>query len=175
MSDQPSTDQQEAGGEFYRCPVPPDQSNARIKVGWRHVDACVQDASIDGFTVLVQSRFSQHLKVGKRWILEYKGARFAVHPQWFFQAPDGHVQMALRRIADLTELRPIGSWRAFLVRHRRFDQVGNSTLAYAGLILVLFLTLSLPGVGEKLGTSQRINQAFEAVIHSIDAQVSRWW
>ena len=175
MSGPPATECSDTGGEFFRCPVPPDQANAQIKVGLRRVMASVQEASIDGFTILVQRRHSRQLKVGKPWLLEYKGARFEVQPQWFFQSPEGHIQMGLRRLEDLTELKPVGSWRSLLGGRQSFEEHGTSTLAYAGLILVIFLTLALPGVGEELGTSQHISRACESIIQAVDRCVERWW
>ena len=172
MKVSPDTSQPEGATDFFRCPVQPDQGDAKILIGRRRVRACVQETSIDGFTVLIAPQEAPRLKVGKLWVLQYSGARFEVHPQWFFHAPDGHVQMGLRRMRDLTEPEKIGSWAPFGKTSRQ-DDSRNSTLVFAGLVLLLFTAMALPGLGDQLGTAARIHASFRWVIHGLERQMDR--
>jgi hypothetical protein len=172
MNTPPETaDNQESS--FFRCPVQSDQSRAVIRVGRRRIHTTVQETSIDGFTVLVSPKQSSNLKVGRPWMLEYEGARLEVHPQWFFNAPDGHVQMGLRRLRDLTPPAPIR--KSLLARFggRRYEDPSYSAAAFGGFVLILFSLMALPGLGDSLGTSSRIQKTLEWVINGIDQSINQ--
>ena len=171
MSTSPeSTEQQDSS--FFRCPVQSEQSQAVIRVGRRKTYAVVQETSIDGFTVLVPPKESSKLKVGRTWVLDYEGARIEVHPQWFFNAPDGHVQMGLRRLRDLTPPPPIRT--ALLARYggKRYEDPSYSAAAFGGFVLALFSLMALPGLGDSLGTSERIQDTLRWLVDGIDDSIS---
>ena len=160
------SDPQEAG--FFNCPVQADQSKAVIRVGRRKAIATVQETSIDGFTVLVPPQYGGVLKVGRPWLLDYQGAQIEVHPQWFFNSPDGRVQMGLRRMRDLTPPKPIR--RSLLLRYggRRYEDPSYSAAVYGGFVLMLFALLALPGLGDNLGTADRIQSAFRWLLNELN-------
>ena len=162
----------EAG--FFRCPVQDAQSKAGIRVGRRKATVTVQETSIDGFTVLVPPSASGKLKVGRPWLLIYQGARIEVHPQWFFNSPDGRVQMGLRRLRDLTPPEPIR--RSLLARcaGKRYEDPSYAAAVYGGFVLMLFSLLALPGLGDTLGTSQRIQNAVRWLINGLDYQINQF-
>lgn len=148
---------------FFRCPVSKDQSQALIRIGRRALAASVQETSIDGFTVLVSPKSTSRLKVGRPWVLEYDGARTEVHPQWMFNSPDGHVQVGLRRLRDLTKPPPVR--RAFGKARTRIHNDSNfAAVAFGGFVMGLFLLMAMPGLGDRLGTSQRIQSAFRWIL-----------
>lgn len=159
---------------FFRCPVQAENSTAIIRVGRRKARATVQETSIDGFTVLVAPRDASKLKVGRPWLLEHGGARFEIHPQWFFNAPDGHVQMGLRRLRDVTPPEPIRNSLLSRIAGRKYDDPSYSAVAFGGFVLFLFSLLALPGLGDSLGTSKRIQETFRWVIHGLDDSVGRY-
>jgi hypothetical protein len=167
-----NTETQEAG--FFRCAVHSDQSEAVIRVGRRKAYATVQETSIDGFTVLVPPKYSGTLKVGRPWLMEYQGARIEVHPQWFFNAPDGHVQMGLRRLRDLTPPEPIR--RSLLLRYagHRFDDPSYSAAVFGGFVLALFALMSLPGLGDSLGTANRIQSAVQWLMRGLNESLNQY-
>lgn len=163
-------DTQDAG--FFRCPVQADQSKAVIRVGRRKAVATVQETSIDGFTVLVPAKSGGVLKVGRTWLLEYQGCRIEVNPEWFFNSPDGRVQMGLRRLRDLTPPEPIR--RSLLLRctGRRYEDPSYTAAVFGGFVLALFSLMSLPGLGDSLGTAHRIQSAVRWIIRGLDHSVS---
>lgn len=164
----------EADAHFFRCPVQSENSQALIRVGRRKSSAVVQETSIDGFTVLVSPRDASRLSVGRAWVLEYEGTKTEVHPQWFFNAPDGHVQMGLRRLRDLTKPAPIRS--SLLTRYggRRYEDPSYAAAVFGGFVLLLFSLMALPGLGDRLGTSDRIQDAFRWVIKGVDDSVGSY-
>jgi len=165
------SDPQDAG--FFRCPVQADQSKAVIRVGHRKAMAMVQETSIDGFTVLVPPKYGSVLKVGRPWLLEYQGARIEVHPQWFFNSPDGRVQMGLRRMRDLTPPEPIR--RSLLLRYagRRYEDPSYSAAVFGGFVLALFTLMALPGLGDSLGTANRIQSAVRWLLNGLNHSINQ--
>ena len=147
---------QEKRDEYYRCQVPEELSKATITTGRRKTCAQVQESSIDGFTVLVRDKDAKHLPMGAPWVLDFDGSRLEVIGQWFFNAPGGFVQIGLRRLRDLT---PEPVYRApFFSRFSSSKMANSATSAagFGGFVIALFLALALPGLGEQLGTSDRI-------------------
>ena len=143
---------------YFRCPVHEDEGQAVLCSRRRRLDIQVQETSIDGFTVLVKPQDASRLAIGHPWVLEYSGARVEVHGQWLFNAPDGHVQMGLRRLRDLTQ--PTESRPVFLMGRRPTCYgPGFSGVIFSGVLLLVFLVLALPGVGDALGTAPQIEGA----------------
>lgn len=175
MSPARDTEKAEPSSTFFRCPVQSEVSQGLIKIGRRTLPATIQEASIEGFTALVEPKFSNRLSVGTPWILEYNGAKFEIQAQWFFHSPDGRIQIGMRRLRDLTAPEQVGSWWSFFGGKRGVEDAGHSTVVFAGFVLVVFVTLSLPGLGEKLGTAERINDSFQWLIHGINRQFTKTW
>ncbi|WP_146525244.1 hypothetical protein [Novipirellula artificiosorum] len=160
---------------FFRCPVQESDGHAIIRIGRRKIKAIVQETSIEGFTVTVKPKHAARIQVGGPWELNYDGARIEVHPQWIFNSPDGHVQLGLRRLRDLTKPEPIRS--SWLVRFGggRFDDPSNAAVAFGGFVLALFAVLASPGLGEKLGTSSRIQSTFQWLASGVSHQMDQWF
>jgi hypothetical protein len=150
---------QEKKDDYFRCQIPIESSKATISAGRRKTCVQVQEASIDGFTVLVRDKDAKNLRMGKPWVIEFDGSRLEVIGQWFFNAPGGFIQVGLRRMRDLT---PEPVFRTpFFSRFSTAKMSGSATSAagFGGFVIVLFLGLSMPGLGEQLGTSDRIQGA----------------
>ena len=160
---------------FFRCPVQSGNSRGSIQIGFRNVPVSVQERSIDGFTVLVSPKYSRRLKVGGPWTMFYDGSEVEVHPQWFFNSPDGQVQMGLRQVKDVTKLKVKGRslWSRVLPR-KHYENSQSSTAAFGGFVLVLFCALALPGLGDKLGTANRIQSSLRWFVQGADSQIDQW-
>jgi hypothetical protein len=159
---------------FFRCPVQAEKSQGIIRVGRRKARATIQETSIDGFTVLVSPRDASKLKVGRPWVLEHDDTRIEVHPQWIFNAPDGHIQMGLRRLRDLTPPEPIQNSLLARFGGTKFDDPSYSSLAFGGFVLFLFSLMALPGLGDQLGTSTRIQDTLRWVINGLDQSFGQY-
>jgi len=164
-----------ARSPFFRCPVQADCSQALIRIGYRSFNVSVQERSIDGFTVLVPPKYARRLKVGRRWTMHYDGAEVEVHPQWFFSAPDGHVQIGLRLIRDITKMKLVQKsiWSRLLPNFD-LERTASSSVALGGFVLVLFCSLALPGLGDKLGTSKRIENSVRWMVDGADSTLRGW-
>ncbi len=156
-----------ANESFFRCPVAGDCAEANLKIGRRRIKVNVQDMSIDGFTVLVPSHCAKHLRVGVPWILEYDETRTETLAQWFHHGLQGHTQVGLRRMRDLTPVSYIGRWYTGLMPSGSRTSGTDATVAYAGFTILLFLTMAMPGIGDYLGTAPRIESAATMIFEGI--------
>ena len=173
MTTSPSTTAEQESG-FFRCPIVNGRSEATIRIGLKKANATVQETSIDGYTIVVSPKYSSRLKVGKPWILEHDGTKTEVHPLWFFNTPDGNIQLGLRRLRDLTP--PDKDSRSLLIRFggSRFHDPSFSAVAYGGIVLSLICLLALPGWGEHMGTSDRLQDAFHWIMDGLDSTFGRY-
>jgi hypothetical protein len=144
---------------YYRCLVHEDHAEAVLCSRRRRLKVLVQETSIDGFTVLVKPQDADRLSIGRPWVLEYSGARVEVHGQWFFNSPDGHVQMGLRRLRDLTQPEKCTTSLFSRCKPNSIHDLGFSGVIYAAILLAVFLVLALPGIGDALGTAPKIESA----------------
>lgn len=153
--------QPENVGKFFRCPVQSDCAAATLRVAGKRVPVKLQEQSIDGFTVTVDAATAEKLRFGKPWVLITKDDRVEVHPEWIFHAPNGDIQMALRRMKDLNEIAtPSSRWNPFAKRigSRQCGQGATSEIAFAGVLVFVFAVLSLPGLGDAVGTAPHIQK-----------------
>ncbi|WP_164102004.1 hypothetical protein [Candidatus Laterigemmans baculatus] len=151
---------------FFRCPVQNDQSRAVIYIGCGRIPAVLQETSIDGFTLTVAPKHASRVRLGRPWLLKTRAEKVEVHAEWLFHAPKGQVQLGVRRLRDLTPAPAEKSgWSLF--GSRRASQGNTAELVFAGLVLVIFLIMSLPGIGEQLGTAPRIRAAVESVVQTL--------
>lgn len=149
---------------FFRCRVPSEQSKASLRIGSSTIPAVLQETSIDGFTVTVDPKYGKRMRVARRWLLTTENEKAEVHAEWMFHAPSGAIQLGLRRLRDLTPSEePRGGLMWGWGRRRSIDS-STPELVFAGLVVFLFVTLSLPGLGDHLGTAPRIRSAVQGVM-----------
>lgn len=169
----PATAVDQKDANFHRFRVASANSRALIRDGRRKAQVTVQETSIDGFTVLMSPKASSKLKVGRHWLLEHEGARIEVHPQWFFNSPDGQVQIGLRRLRDLTPPAPIRVSILTRIGGRRCEDPSVSAVAFGGFVLFLFCLMSLPGLGDRLGTADRIQDGINWLMKEANQAMGR--
>jgi hypothetical protein len=169
MSD---SDKQENARGFFRCPVQPEDAKATISIRRTRIPAIVQDRSIDGFSVLIAPKYVSKLKVDSQWTLNSKDEVTEVWAQWMFRSPDGHAQLGLRRLRDMTP-QDQGSYFPTLSAYRKHTT--NPELLMAAMVLTAFLALSLPGVGDQLGTSGKIQTGLQVLCEVVRDGVGYFW
>ncbi len=155
---------------FFRCPVPLERSAATLHFSGTKVPVELHEASIDGFAVLVQPQHIAKLRLGPRWVLQSADERSEVWPQWLYCAPDGHVQVGLRRLQDLTPP-PKMSW--FPTWRRARCRESDPTLLLVVILLLIVFALSLPGLGDHLGSAALIEQALVEIAYSLALLLTR--
>ncbi len=156
---------------FFRCPVADDQKEGCLKFGWGRIFVLVDETSIDGFTIRLPDTELGRIPFGKsNWVLEHFGERSSVKAEWFLHHSDGVVQLGLRRLADLTPLPATSSGFRTLISVRGIaswmSACSEIWLGCAALIVIGVLTL--PGLGDHLGTAPRIRQGSSVLLRSFD-------
>jgi hypothetical protein len=158
---------------YYRCPIESDQSAAKLKLGWGTVRASVLEKSINGYSLLVKLRYGKKMRLGKRLTMQFDGTTVEVQVQRVSPAEQkGYSNIGLSLTKDLTKPESVkSSWWPSLRPSQKGGE-GTAQIAFAGFVLVLFCAMAMPGLGDKLGTSDRIQDAFKWVIKTADAEVT---
>lgn len=156
---------------FFRCRVAEEQSLGCLRIGRIRLRVHVDEKSIDGFTIRMTDDDLARLRFRKKeWVLEQLSEQSSVRPEWFLNHADGVVQLGLRRIADLTPPPPVPSGLAALFSLKGIGACLSSCceiwLGCAALLLLAILTL--PGMGDYLGTAPRIRQGSSLIVRSFD-------
>jgi hypothetical protein len=160
--------------EFFRCPVTGESASGTLRVGRRRIPVQIQETAIDGFTILVPAKHTQKLKAESSWILSYDGSEIEVHPQWFIHSPKGETQVSLRRLRDVTPVPDVGSWWNS-IKPSRSNGMSDPVVAYAGVAMILFITMATPGIGDHLGTSDRIEGAVKWIAEGLQREWKTWF
>ena len=160
-------------GEFFRCPIPTERSFAELRLKRTRLMVQLQEASIDGFTVMVDSRDAGKLQMGIPWLILYDESKVEVHAEWFYHAADGHVQIGLRRLRDLTRPPRVHAWCPRFLRGSGDPNQRSGALLMSGILLIILTSLALPGIGDALGTSRPIQSALKAIVKEVHQIATR--
>ena len=152
----------EAEAETYRCKVLGD-SAASLLVGRKILKVQVREKSGNGFTIGINPKMAKKIKSGSRYQLRYDDRRIDIIAETFVETVQGEARL---QVGTIREHEPKERWAfrfPFMRGSRVLNQESglNSSAAYGGFVLVLFCVMSLPGVGEQLGTAPRIESALE--------------
>lgn len=148
--------------KVYRCKVVGDAA-AILQVGSKHVNCHVRETSGSGFTVGLEQKLAKKIKLGQKIELRYEDRRILVMAKAFVESVQGEARLMIETIR---EFEPKERW-AFRLPFSRGSRVINhesgisSGAAYGGFVLVIFCVMSLPGIGDKLGTAPRIETALK--------------
>lgn len=155
-------------GTAFRIPVAPKESKASLRCGGQRIPVTLQETSIEGYTVTVAIKHSHRLKLGRTWTLVCRNERCRVHGEWLFVPQVGPLQVGLRRLAeDAAPLYVGGISLPFGFRLRKFTDSNWPELIFTGSLLSLFTLLSMPGLGDDLGTAPRIRRFVNEVMRAI--------
>ncbi|MCO8120468.1 hypothetical protein NHH03_01870 [Stieleria sp. TO1_6] len=144
----------------YRCKVI-GNSEAQMHVGRRWWKVQVRETSGNGFTLGLPRSLAKKISSGYRYELRYDDRRIQLLTEDFIDSENGEARL---HVVILREYEPKERWafRLPFCRGSRVisqDSAMNSSAAYGGFVLVLFCVMSLPGIGDQLGTAPRIENA----------------
>ncbi len=156
---------------FFRCPIAPENGAATIKIGFGRVRGCVIEKSLTGYTMLLKRRYARRMKIGRKFHMQFDGALMQVQLLRKQNIDKSCTRLALVMSNDYTPPQKVKStcWHALLPSAKPGS--GSTQLAFAGFAMVLFCVLSLPGLGDKLGTAEPIQKGFQTVLQTADAQI----
>lgn len=144
----------------YRCKVVGDKT-ATLYVARRALKVFVRETSGNGFTLGIAPKLATKIKSGQRYELHYDDRRSEVIAETFAETVQGEARL---RVGTIREFEPKERWAFRLpftkgTRVITHDSAIGSGAAYGGFVLVLFCVMSLPGIGDDLGTAPRIESA----------------
>lgn len=161
------TTEQTARG-FYRCQIAGEHSKATLVSGGVRIPVVLRESAIDGFTVMIAPKYIRRLQLGRQWVLKTRAEKNRVHPEWVFHNMGQDLQLGLRRVSEIvTSDEPRGGIMTYFGRSNLLERSNHAELAFFGLLLGLFVMLSSPGIGGKLGTAPLIHDVATAVVHSL--------
>lgn len=158
----------EAQEKTYRCKVVGD-CPATLYDGHKAFRGYVREKSGNGFTIGIDPKYAKKVKSGKSYELRYEDRRVQVMAETFAETVQGEARLQL---GTIREFEPRERWAFRLpftkgTRVIKHDSFITSGAAYGGFVLVLFCVMSLPGIGEQLGTAPRIESALELMGRNI--------
>ena len=158
----------ETKAKTYRCKVVGD-CPATLYVGHKAVKVFVRETSGSGFTLGIDPKLAKKVKSGRSYDLRYDDRRVQVIAETFSETVQGEARL---QVGTIREFEPQERWAFRLPftkgsRVMKHDSIIGSGAAYGGFVLVLFCVMSLPGIGEQLGTAPRIESALEMMGRNI--------
>lgn len=145
----------------FRCSVVPENSAARLTMGWRNYKVRVIDTSREAFTLEVDAKTYGRIKEGTKAVLEYNQEHWEVQCTALFQMLNGQLNVSMARVKDCSRVRgPRPTfWSLLPVANATADPV----LPLALLLSLLFACVALPGMGDSIGTAPKIRKAVQDV------------
>lgn len=145
----------------FRCTVVPEQSAARLRLGWRTYAVRVVDTSREAFTLDVDRSIYSRLEEGRRGTLTYQDETWEVMCRAVFRHVDDQYHVSMARLRDCTRVR--GPQPSFWSLLPRSNAESSPALPLALLLSLLFACVALPGMGDSLGTAPKIRKVVQDV------------
>ena len=143
----------------FRCNVVPEQSAGSLRLGWRRYNIRVVDTSRDAFTLEVSAAVFGRIREGSRAVLETNGEVWDVECTALFRMIYDRYHVTMARIKDRTSVR--GPKTTFGSLIPRLNVASDPVLPLALLVSFLIACVSLPGMGDTLGTAPKIRKAVQ--------------
>ena len=160
---------------YFRCPVVGEKGKATLHVGFKKIKATVMEASITGYTITVNKKYAKRLKRSKEdWVISYDDTKALVKAESVSEPEGELVRIGLCQKQDLTKPEKIKVPLWSRIKPTFGDSSSTASVAYGGFVLLLFAAMALPGLGDSLGTSDRIQDTFRWLLRSADQQVEMW-
>ncbi|MFO0939422.1 MAG: hypothetical protein U0930_01510 [Pirellulales bacterium] len=147
----------------YRCLIPPEDCACRLRVGRKDIVCELIDLSREDFRVRIPRKVERAVRKARRIELRYHGERWLVKlvPNHTEQEPGVYM---LIRIDELTPVQMPSPWAALSAMRMSRDTDPRFVLAL--MLALIFACLSLPGIGDQLGTAPRIKDGLHSVMRS---------
>lgn len=154
----------------FRCTVPPENSAAKLKVKNKWHDVAVLDTSRSGFSVRVGGGIARKLKAGQTYQLKFNGEHWRVEQESNFSDTGGDSTIGFSRIEELTKIKlPSTPWTAYV---SKTSSQTDPTFLFFLMIVFLIACISLPGVGDNLGTAPKVRDGVKAAIDTFKEAIN---
>lgn len=146
----------------YRCTIPPEDCACRLRVGRKDVVCELIDLSREDFRIRVPKKHARVIRRARRLELRYHGERWLVK-----LAPTQEDQpdiVSLLRINELTPVNMPSPWAT--LGTMRMSRETDPRFVLALMLALIAACVSLPGIGDQLGTAPRIKDGVHSVLRS---------
>lgn len=154
----------------FRCTVPPENSAAKLRVKNKWHDVAVLDTSRCGFSVRVRGGIAGKLKAGKTYELKFNGEHWRVEQESNFSDAGGDSTVGFSRIEELTKIKmPSTPLTAYV---SKTTAQSDPTFLFFIMVVFLIACISLPGIGDNLGTAPKVRAGVKSVIDTIKEAIN---
>lgn len=144
----------------FRCVIAPENSAAKISVGRKCYDAAVVNVSRTAFTVRIPTRLAKKISPLRVCRLAFAQERWEVRKESVEE--DGNFShVGFTRVREITKLRVPST--AFASAMPKFGPKTDPELLLCLLIAFIVACVSLPGIGDNLGTAPRVRNGIATV------------
>lgn len=150
----------------FRCAIAPEHSAAQLRIGRRKFQVNVLDTSRDSFTIRCSTRIASKIQRGSVVRLEFRGEKWTIERESLYNESAEFAHVGCRRVQDITPIRaPRSSLFPSLLP--RFSTTNDPALMMYLLIAFMVACVSLPGLGDSIGTAPRIRDGLKAIMKSV--------
>ncbi|GAB5405089.1 MAG: hypothetical protein Aurels2KO_33200 [Aureliella sp.] len=150
----------------FRCAVAPEYSKGVLIVGRRKFAINVLDTSRDGYTLRCTAKIAEKFSAGSKARLVFRGETWEIARKSLYNESNDVVHLGCTRIRDLTRTKePRASIFAALVPQNALSS--DPALLMFLLIAFMVACVSLPGLGNQLGTAPRIQKGINTIVKEV--------
>lgn len=146
----------------FRCAVAPEYSKGILSVGISKYAINVLDTSRDGYTIRCPARVGSKLKPGKTARLAFRGETWEVDRNSLYNESKDYIHLGCTRVRELTRIKPPKT-SMFAALAPRISLSSDPGFLMFLLIAFMVAVVSLPGLGNKLGTAPRIQKGISEI------------
>lgn len=159
-----SESQESAIQPAFKCAVTPDNSSAKLKIGVRRIDARLVAISRTGFTVELPTKLARTISPASICELSFGSEVWAVRKESFSNVGNSsHVYFD--RIREKTKIKvPRASFDYLLPK---YDPRADPELLLFLTLALIVSVISLPGIGDQLGTAPKVRKGVNAVWNEV--------
>ncbi len=150
----------------FRCAVAPDHSNAVLILGRRKFAINVLATSRDGYTLRCSEKIASKFAVNSKARLVFRGETWEISRKSLYNESKDVVHLGCKRVRDLTKTKePKTSIFASLVPRNSLSN--DPALLMYLLVAFMVACVSLPGLGNQLGTAPKIQKGIKAIAKEV--------
>lgn len=148
----------------FRCCIANENSAAKLKIAGIWYSACVLDMSRTGYRIRLPNAVVKKLRGRRVPVLDFAGEQWQVEVKSRYTNDNKFTELGLARRKELTKYKLPSSWSFAAPKCLSVD----SDPAFLGFLVLAFVSvvLSLPGIGDSLGTAPKVRHVVKAVIGS---------
>ncbi len=149
----------------FRCCIAAENSAGKLRIGLKQYDVCVLDTSRNGFCIKLPNRVASKVREKSLPILSFNGENWEVELKSRYSDGETFTNLGLARVREVTKIKAPSSWGLWCSSNR--SGLHNDPTFLAFLVLAFIVAaISLPGVGDHLGTAPRVQKAIKSFVKS---------